>query len=433
MTYRPVVDQFVFPVALDPWSAAFFVAVFVATALLASRRAAYGLCALILTVPIALYRDVLGTTATIPKAALLGVLLGLSTYGGNLQRLRRRPTPILLGALGLYFVITALTLLDAAHRGATIRETLKIAQYILLFVAAYLCYALDRDDKLLTGAVAIAAIVVSLSALAQEIIGAPSGLYIGAAIIPRIAGLLEGPNQLSAYFEVATAILGVWALVRPSRLLNVALVLVVCADVLTFSRAGLIGLAIIAGLLALVAGKARLAALRPALYGLIAGLIGTAWWAIYAHTPGVLRVSLEPTLYAGGVGNRGELWRAAWRMWLHFPLLGVGAGNYELELAQYGVYGVRTHANSWYLQSLAEGGLALFAATLALLAAAIASFSGKGLVQRLRAGSPWIVAALAATIALAVHQFVDYLIFYPKVGAAWMLLLGTAAAAAARE
>lgn len=433
MTYRPVVDQFVFPVALDPWSAAFFVAVFVATALLASRRAAYGLCALILTVPIALYRDVLGTTATIPKAALLGVLLGLSTYGGNLQRLRRRPTPILLGALGLYFVITALTLLDAAHRGATIRETLKIAQYILLFVAAYLCYALDRDDKLLTGAVAIAAIVVSLSALAQEIIGAPSGLYIGAAIIPRIAGLLEGPNQLSAYFEVATAILGAWALVRPSRLLNVALVLVVCADVLTFSRAGLIGLAIIAGLLALVAGKARLAALRPALYGLIAGLIGTAWWAIYAHTPGVLRVSLEPTLYAGGVGNRGELWRAAWRMWLHFPLLGVGAGNYELELAQYGVYGVRTHANSWYLQSLAEGGLALFAATLALLAAAIASFSGKGLGQRLRAGSPWIVAALAATIALAVHQFVDYLIFYPKVGAAWMLLLGTAAAAAARE
>jgi O-antigen ligase len=120
-------------------------------------------------------------------------------------------------------------------------------------------------------------------------------------------------------------------------------------------------------------------------------------------------------------------------MWLHSPILGAGAGNYELELAQYGVSGVRTHANSWYLQSLAEGGLALFAATLALLAAAIASFSGKPLVERLRAGSPWILAALAATIALAVHQIVDYLVFYPKVGAAWMLVLGVAAAAAARE
>jgi O-antigen ligase len=433
LTYRPVVDQFVFPVALDPWSAAFFVAIFVAAALLTSRRAAYGFCALILTVPIALYRDVLGTTATIPKAALLGVLLGLATYGGNLQRLRRRPAPILLGALGLYFVITALTVVDAAHRGATLRETLKVAQYILLFVAAYLCYDLDRDDVLLTGAVAIAAIVVSLSALAQEIIGAPSGLYIGAAIIPRVAGLLEGPNQLSAYFEVATAILGAWAVVRRSRLSDVALVLVVCADVLTFSRAGLIGLAIVAAILALVAGKARLQALRPALYGLIAGLVGTVWWAIYAHTPGVLRVSLQPTLYAGGVGNRGELWRAAWKMWRQYPILGVGAGNYELELAQYGVFGVRTHANSWYLQSLAEGGLALFAATLALLAAAIASFCRKPIVERLRAGSPWIVAALAATIALAVHQSVDYLVFYPKVGAAWMLLLGAAAAAAPRE
>jgi O-antigen ligase len=433
LTYRPVVDQFVFPVALDPWSAAFFVAIFVVAALLTSRRAAYGLCALILTVPIALYRDVLGTTATIPKAALLGVLLGLATYRGNLQRLARRPAPILLGALGLYFLITALTLVDAAHRGATIRETLKVAQYILLFVAAYLCYDLDPEDALLTASVAVAAIVVSLSALAQEIIGAPSGLYIGAAIIPRIAGLLEGPNQLSAYFEVATAILGAWALVRRSRLSDVALVLVVCADVLTFSRAGLIGLAIVAGLLAVVAGKARLRALRPALYGLIAGLVGTAWWAIYAHTPGVLRVSLQPTLYAGGVGNRGELWRAAWRMWRQDPILGVGAGNYELDLAQYGVFGVRTHANSWYLQSLAEGGLALFAATLALLAAAIASFWRKPIVARLRAGSPWILAALAATIALAVHQSVDYLVFYPKVGAAWMLLLGAAAAATARE
>ena len=32
--------------------------------------------------------------------------------------------------------------------------------------------------------------------------------------------------------------------------------------------------------------------------------LGAAGWAIYAHTPGELRVSLEPSLYAGGVGNR---------------------------------------------------------------------------------------------------------------------------------
>jgi hypothetical protein len=47
----------------------------------------------------------------------------------------------------------------------------------------------------------------------------------------------------------------------------------------------------------------------------------------------------------------------------------------------------------------------------------------------LRAQSPWVVAALAASIALALHQTVDDFVFYSKVGGAWFLLLGIAAAA----
>ena len=136
------------------------------------------------------------------------------------------------------------------------------------------------------------------------------------------------------------------------------------------------GLAVVAALLALIGGKRAWHALRPAILGLVAGVAGAGGWAIYAHTPGVLRASLEPSLYAGGVGNRSELWHAAWRMWLARPILGVGAGNFELSLPAYGVFGVRTHANSWYLQSLAEGGIALFAATIALLLAVIAGLAG---------------------------------------------------------
>ncbi len=433
MTYRPVVDQFVLPVPLDPPSAALFAAVFIAAALLTARRPAYGLCALLLTAPIAFYHNALGTTITLPKAALLGVLLGLTSYPGCLKRLREHPAPLLLGTLGLYLIATLLTLAGAEHHGAALREALKVVEYAALFIAAYLCYRLDRDDASLVGATAIAAIVVALSALVQELIGAPSGLYIGPAIVPRIAGLLEGPNQLSAYFELSTAILGAWALVRPSLLLRIALFLTICADVLTFSRAGFFGLAIVALVLASVGGKAAWQALRPALLGLGAGLAGAAWWAIYAHTPGVLRVSLEESVYAGGVGNRSQLWGAAWRMWLHRPFLGIGAGNFELELPVYGVAGVRTHANSWYLQSLAEGGVVLFSATVALVAVAIATFSLGSSLERLRRGSPWIVAALAASLALAFHQVVDYLFFYPKIGGTWCLLLGIAAAALAER
>lgn len=429
MTYHPVVDRIAGPVQLDPLSALLFVAAFVAGALVTARRPAYGLAGLFLIVPIDLSREVFSTTITLPKSLLLGVLLGLSSYGGSAALLRKRPAALVLAALGLLFAITALTLADAVYRGVVIREALKVVEYAAIFVAAYLCYALDREDAPLRGAIAIAAIFVSLSAIAQEVLGAPSGLFIGSAIVPRIAGLLDGPNQLAAYCEIAVAALGAWALVRRSPLLDVALGLAVFAGVLTFSRAGWIALAVVAAILALAGGKRAWQALKPGFAGLIAGALGAAGWGVYARTPGVLRASLEPSVYAGGVGNRDELWHAAWRMWLAHPLLGVGAGNFELLLPVYGLFGVRTHANSLYLQALAEGGLLLLAATLLLLATIVVCFA-RGGMHRLR-DEPWVLAGLAATVALALHQTVDYLIFYPKVGAAWWLLVGTAAAALA--
>ncbi len=431
MTYRPVVDRFAVVPPLDPPSAVLFVAVFAAAALLTARRPSYGMAALLVSTPIAFAHDVLGTTVTLEKAVLLGVLLGLSSYGGCLQLLRERPAPLLLGAFALLGVASALTAVDAVHAAAVARETLKVLEYAAFFVAAFLCYALDRNDALLVGALAAAAIVVSLSALAQEITGAPSGLYVGAAIVPRIAGILEGPNQLAGYCEIAAAALGAWALARRSALLDTALALTVATAVLTFSRAGWVGLAIVAAILAVSGGERTARALRGAIAGLVAGFAGAVAWAIYARTPGVLRASLEASSYAGGVGNRRELWEAAWRMWHAKPLLGVGAGNFELLLPAYGVFGVRTHANSLYLQSLAEGGILLFAATLAVVVAVLASLAGSRPFDRLRKASPWVVGAFAATLALALHQTVDFLVFYPKVGEAWWLLVGIAAAALA--
>lgn len=429
MTYRPVVDHIAVPVYLDPLAAILFVAAFAAAALVTVRRPAYALGALLITVPLDFPREILITTISVPKCIVLGVLVGLTAFPGIWRDLRRPPAPLLLAALALYLFATALSAAGALHLAAVARETLKWLEYLAFFVAAFCCYRLDGDDPPIVVCAAVGAIVVCLSALAQEFAGAPSGLYIGSAIVPRIAGLLEGPNQLSAYCAIAGAILGAWAVVRRDTLTAIALGIVVFADVLTFSRAGIMALAIVLAIVVLWSGRRAWPALRPALAGLFAGALGCAWWAIYAHTPGVLRISLAPSAYAGGVGNRGELWAAAWRMFRAHPLLGVGAGNFELGLPEYGVYGVRTHANSWYLQSLAEGGIVLFGATLALVAASIGAFLRKPFLASLRAQSPWIVAALAASIALALHQIVDDFVFYPKVGATWFLLLGIAAAA----
>lgn len=429
MTYRPVIDHVAVPAYLDPFSAVLLAAAFIAAAALTLRRPAFGLGALLIATPFDFSRDVFATTIGLPKCVLLGVLLALTAYPAVWRGLRRPPAAPIFAALLVYLTATALSAAGAAHLGPVLRETLKWAQYAAIFAAAFCCYRLDDDDGALLTCAALAAIAVCISALAQELAGAPSGLYIGSAIVPRIAGVLEGPNQLAAYCAIAAALLGAWAVVRPAPLTALALGLLTCTDLLTFSRAGILTLAIVFVLVVLWDGRRAWPALRPALFGAVAGLIGCAWWAIYAHTPGVLRISLAPSAYAGGVGNRGELWRAAWRMFLARPLLGVGAGNFELDLPKFGVYGVRTHANSWYLQSLAEGGIVLFGATLALIAAAIGAFARRPFVAGLRAQPPWVLAAVAASVALALHQVVDDFVFYPKVGAPWFLLLGIAAAA----
>ncbi len=196
--------------------------------MLTLRRPAYGLAALLLSTPFAFSHEALGTSVTLQKCVLLGVFAGLTAYAGSARLLRTRAALLLLGALAFYLIANALTLIHALHHGPVLRETLKVVEYAALFVAAFLCYqSRPRRRAGALPAIAIAVIVVSLTALAQEIVGAHSGLYIGSAIVPRIAGLLEGPNQLSAYCEIAVAALGSWALVRRRPIVDAALLLAV--------------------------------------------------------------------------------------------------------------------------------------------------------------------------------------------------------------
>lgn len=429
MHYRAIVDQFSLSTSLDALSATIFVGAFLLVAWLTARRAAFGLAALAIVQPLAFARDVLGTTITLPKVVLLGVILGLTVYASGARRLLGERAPRALGiALVAYIAAVALSAFGAGDRHATLREALKAFEFLLIFATAYCCYRLDPDERTAIRAIAFVTGAVALSALAQEILGASSVECIGRAIVPRIAGVLEGPNQLAGYLEIGIATLAVWGAPRRSRLIVPALLLAAAALVLTLSRAGIAATLVVLIVVGFAYGRGALERLAWPVVGLVLGGLGAGAWALAAHTPDVFRLSLRSSACAGGVGVRGELWRAAWYFFTRHPWLGIGAGNYELDLGRAGVFGVRTHANSWYLQSLAEGGIVLFAATLGMVATWIATFA-----HRLRGASPWQVAAFAATLAIGLHQIFDYLLFYPKVAGPLFILTGIAAATLARK
>lgn len=130
-------------------------------------------------------------------------------------------------------------------------------------------------------------------------------------------------------------------------------------------------------------------------------------------------VAPSSTQDPGTVGTRSQLWKAGEKMISHNWKFGIGAGNFEYQLADYS-QGLRTNASSYWLQTLAEQGVAgLFILTL-LVASIIVK-----LVSSRPAG--WIQeACLISTIVTFLHQVIDTLFFYPKVADYYWVLVGIA-------
>jgi O-antigen ligase len=409
--------------AADPISLILYMAFFIAVTMTTIRRPAYGLCVLLFVQPFAYWQYIFNTTVTLPKVALVAVLLGVLVH-------RDAFTPLAAGAprrvllAGIFVLLaTVLSFAQAAYQEPAILESLKALEYVILFCVCVASFRLDPDRRAIRTACFAVAVLVALLALAQEAIGAPSALLINGHVTPRIAGPLEGPNQLAGYFDVVLPLVLALALDEPSPIAYATLAAIACTDILTFSRGGMLGAVAAVAAVIYIRRRHLRAALISLAGGIAAGLAVAAGWGLAAHSLGMFRLwNFDESSYAGGVGTRSELWSAAIALWRQHPLLGVGAGNFELEISRTGLRGVRTHANSLYLQSLVEGGIPLLAATLWLVYTSIGTF------VRQRMESPFVVAAFAASVALALHQVVDFLTFYPKVGGEWWIVLALGAA-----
>lgn len=408
---------------LDGIAAVAYTAVFFLCAVLAARRPAFAVAALIALDVFDLHRDVGVTTLTLPKMALIGTLAGLCVRRPSVRVLTERAALALLIGGALVTAATALSIAQAEYPLEAVRQTLKALEFLVLFATVVVAMRADPDECCVRNALAVTVAIVSAAALSQEFGSAPSVLLYGHEIVRRIAGPLEGPNQLSGYYGITLPVIAAYTLLRnPFRIELAALGLGSFALLLTYSRAG-----IVATLLALAVVIALAPSIRRRGIALLTGLATFAGLAVLVAAAKTVDVFghfalIRNNYSAGGVGNRSVLWHAAIALWRAHPWLGIGAGNFEFEIGRVGPEGVKTHANSLYLQALVEGGLPLLGAQLYLTAASVLVFVRRSLRE------PLLLGACVGSACLALHQTLDFLVFYVKVGGMWWIVLGLAAA-----
>ncbi|MBV8809368.1 MAG: O-antigen ligase family protein [Acidobacteriaceae bacterium] len=419
--------------ALDPGLArallALYAVLFVCVTLVTYCRPVLGAALMIGASPFALYLPLDDTTLTLPKAVVIAVALGLALRRPRRALLENRAAAALLFAQLLLALTAMISLHNAEFHGPVWREFFKEVQYLLTGLVAFVAYRLERSGKreeYVRVALLITTTVVSLAALAQEFTGAPMGVFLAGHMLPRIAGPLEGPNQLAAYLGIALPLICAFGWVRRHRAMDLAVLGLGCLTaLLTFSRGGITALIVALALVFFLMQGRRLARAAFAIFGVVfAVAFVLAWMQFFGvGSPALGRIAFGAPAgsqnFNGGLGTRAELWHGAYVLWRSHPMLGIGAGNYELRVAQTGAPGVRTHANSAYFHTLAEEGLLGFAALVLLAFVSIRVFS-------IRPSASLAAGMLAALAALWFHQITDYVTFYPKVGVLLWTMLGLA-------
>jgi O-antigen ligase len=401
---------------LGPLHALFFLGIAIAVGVLTFRRPALGIGALILCIPFAEARYIAGTSVTIPKAAFVGFLIALILTRPKVAILAERPVRILITAFCAVLAAIVLSVIHAAHPGPVAREFAKWLEYAVLFVTIALAFANDPDDRPIWWSLIGIALFESAYGFVQLFVGAPSGVTVRNHILPRIAASLEGPNQFAGWLNLIVPILFARMLVHRDAWLVAATTLASIATLLTLSRSGIVAGLIGFALVIIVTRPPKRIGVRLATTGAVIAAIVVGIGLLIGIEARFF--SLAEVSQPDHLGTRSILWSSAIELWKTSPLTGIGAGNYELDLGMVGHPDVQTHANSIYLQFLAETGLVGLAAVLFLICGSVATLA------RSYSRRPIVIGAFAATTAIALHQIFDYLWFFPKVGAFWCLLLG---------
>jgi putative inorganic carbon (HCO3(-)) transporter len=391
----------------------------------------------------------LSISATEPLVALLAV--AWLARGVAEHRISLRGGPLVFAICAL-IALMVFSITYALAPAPAVKESLKWLELLVVLVVV-----LDLVRDRVTTSRLLLALFAAGSAEAvwgavQSVTGSgPSGFAVAGAL--RAYGHFEQPNPFAGYLTTILPVSLALSLARSGRGFRwlavgatLALALGVAASQ---SRGAWLGLA--AAMVVLLTAWSRRSR------GLLFPAFGAALFAVLLAMAGLLPATLTDRLsqalaYFGvfdvrtvqvtsenwAVVERMAHWQAGWYMFLDHPWLGVGAGNYPEAYPRYYLADWLEplgHAHNYYLNMLAElgvAGFALWGVFLSLAFAALMAGLRETRQQTADAHAFWrplLIGVLAAMVVFCTHNLFDNLLVHGmSVQVGFLLGVGLVAA-----
>lgn len=311
---------------------------------------------------------------------------------------------------GVYLINNREKLISIAKAivlGGTLAAVLGIGQFFFQFI-----FGLEKVYKIWADHVIVPFLGKNFS---EAVLQNPSWLVnISRETYLRATATFPDPHMFSFFLGIVIAFALVLLLTEKRKVLyGLALSVLLVADGLTFSRSGYLG--IVAGAIFLVVFFWKKMRLRgKVLFLSVCFLAG-----LFLATPNPVSVRYVSIFNLKEGSNKGrlEIWERTSEIIKEKPLLGVGIGNYPLEIKPTAAYREPFYAHNTYLDIAAETGVLNAFIWLGVLFFFWRSFKQKAQKDRLFLGLAFGV------VVFAVQSLAETALYSPIILALFLILL----------
>lgn len=231
----------------------------------------------------------------------------------------------------------------------------------------------------------------------------------------RATALFPDPHMLAFYLGILLP-LALWLAIysdKKKQLFRASFIVIVITDLLTFSRGGYLGL--VAGIA--VAGFLFRHKIMEKYKLITTGILIIIAIIIFIPSPISQRFFTSFNLKEGSNYGRIIMWEKAVETMREHPALGVGIGNYSLEIAPTATYRNSIYAHNTYLDIAVESGILNMLIWLGVLGASAISFWKKAEKEKL------FFFCLLGVIIFSAHSLVETALYSPIALTTFLVLI----------